>query len=87
MTNLRFLFSLGLLLASIHSVGCSGSNQNSVRKNKLQRHRKWIKKSPRENPACNDPTDKSSSDAPSGRTLLGICWDSKWTAHGMCLLL
>ena len=25
MKNLRLLFSLGLLLASIHSVGCSGS--------------------------------------------------------------
>ena len=31
--------------------------------------------------------DKSSRHAPPGRPPLEICWDSRWTAHGMCLLL
>jgi hypothetical protein len=34
-----------------------------------------------------DTTDKSSRHAPSCRPLFKISRDSRWTAHGMCLLL
>jgi hypothetical protein len=34
-----------------------------------------------------DKADKSSRQAPSCRPLFKICRDSRWTAHGMCLLL
>jgi hypothetical protein len=34
-----------------------------------------------------DVADKRNSHAPSCRPLFDICRDSRWTAHGMCLLL